>query len=361
MLSDALTASSQPDDPTAGMSAVDLLKLRWQLAGTQQVSPEQRAANLKQTGWEALSVIPGPANMIAAKDAWDSGKEAVREFGQGNLGRGALATALAGLSGFGAVTGLPTSKMAGQVAKDAGLTTRIFAGPMAKTADHAALARAQDMKDAGASRDDIWRDTGWDINNRDGVPRFEIDDSGAKLAGQDYIGGGITTFNGLEHPGLSAAYGEPPSVYGHIEPGKRVQGYYRHDGSPQVEAYSPDVENAKSVTLHEFQHDAQAKEGFSPGSTTAQFETRDEVIAALERAKANGGLDPVTGDFDIAIESRLRNAVDDPYDAYRRTSGEVEARNVQARMNMSPAERRAKAPWLTQDVPDEQQIVRSGR
>jgi hypothetical protein len=31
---------------------------------------------------------------------------------------------------------------------------------------------------------------------------------------------------------------------------------------------------------------------------------------------------------------------------------------VQSRMNMSPQERQATAPWLTQDVPDEHQIVR---
>jgi hypothetical protein len=45
-------------------------------------------------------------------------------------------------------------------------------------------------------------------------------------------------------------------------------------------------------------------------------------------------------------------------DLYRRNAGEVEARNVATRLNMTAAERRAKAPWLTQDVPDEQQIVR---
>jgi hypothetical protein len=48
------------------------------------------------------------------------------------------------------------------------------------------------------------------------------------------------------------------------------------------------------------------------------------------------------------------------FKAYRRTAGETEARNVQTRMDMTAAERRAKAPWTTQDVPDDQQIVRFG-
>jgi len=43
--------------------------------------------------------------------------------------------------------------------------------------------------------------------------------------------------------------------------------------------------------------------------------------------------------------------------AYKRSSGEVEARNIQRRMNMTAEERRATPPWKTQDVPDEQQIV----
>jgi hypothetical protein len=118
------------DDPLAGMSPVDLLKLRTELASQQRVSPEQRAANLKQTGWEVLSVIPGPANVISAMDAWDSGKDAVQAFGAGDGRRGLLASAMAGLSGFGAVTGLPTSKMAGRVAKDAGRTVFSGAGPV---------------------------------------------------------------------------------------------------------------------------------------------------------------------------------------------------------------------------------------
>lgn len=47
-----------------------------------------------------------------------------------------------------------------------------------------------------------------------------------------------------------------------------------------------------------------------------------------------------------------------PTEAYTRLAGEVEARNVQTRMNMTPEQRKAQAPWLTQDVPDKQQIIR---
>ena len=46
--------------------------------------------------------------------------------------------------------------------------------------------------------------------------------------------------------------------------------------------------------------------------------------------------------------------------AYRYLAGETEARNVELRRDFTPEERRARPPWTTQDVPDEQQIVRYG-
>lgn len=45
---------------------------------------------------------------------------------------------------------------------------------------------------------------------------------------------------------------------------------------------------------------------------------------------------------------------------YQRLSGEVEARNVQTRMNMTPAERLLTPPWKTEDVARDKQIVRFG-
>ncbi len=47
----------------------------------------------------------------------------------------------------------------------------------------------------------------------------------------------------------------------------------------------------------------------------------------------------------------------DNYDLYNRLSGEVEARNVQSRMNMTPEERRATPPYRTRDVDDEDIIM----
>lgn len=46
------------------------------------------------------------------------------------------------------------------------------------------------------------------------------------------------------------------------------------------------------------------------------------------------------------------------FDQYKRVAGEVEARNVEVRRKMTPAQRRAAPPWQTQEVPTKEQIVR---
>ena len=63
-----------------------------------------------------------------------------------------------------------------------GLLHAIFAGPMAKTADHNALQRAHAMITEGADDAKIWRETGWWVNTPDGVPRSRTRKIGAPYA-----------------------------------------------------------------------------------------------------------------------------------------------------------------------------------
>jgi hypothetical protein len=116
------------DDPFAGMSPVDMAKLRMELAQRQAVTPAQAADNRRKTLTEALSVIPGPGNVMAAQDAYTGAGDAYDQFSQGNYGQSALAAALAGLSGVGAVTGLPVGKFAANAARNAPTTAGAFAG-----------------------------------------------------------------------------------------------------------------------------------------------------------------------------------------------------------------------------------------
>jgi hypothetical protein len=113
----------------------------------------------------------------------------------------------------------------------------------------------------------------------------------------------------------------------------------------------------KSLLLHEMQHAVQQHEGFALGANTAMESLSPglpaSAIYANEVAKAVGK--PVhqltqadlgtlsTDQMNILAEYALR-------DAYWRSAGEVESRNVQARMGFSPAERQGMAPWESQDV-----------
>ena len=61
-----------------------------------------------------------------------------------------------------------------------GGTRASMAGPKAKTASSKSLALAEAMEEEGASREEIWRKTGW-IRGADGQWRFEVDDSKAEF------------------------------------------------------------------------------------------------------------------------------------------------------------------------------------
>ena len=56
-----------------------------------------------------------------------------------------------------------------------------------------------------------------------------------------------------------------------------------------------------------------------------------------------------------SFTDKSRDQID--FDTYQRLAGEVEARNVQKRMDFSADERRQTPPWQTQDIEDEYQII----
>ena len=83
--------------------------------------------------------------------------------------------------------------------------------------------------------------------------------------------------------------------------------------------------------LHELQHAIQNREGFASGGSPSQFE----------------GL------------------YNNPYEAYRRLGGEVEARMVQNRMDLTPQQRRDIYPFAVgrygyEDIPKDKQIISFG-
>lgn len=193
----------------------------------------------------------------------------------------------------------------------------IFGGRLAKTADHAALAKAEELAAKGADRKEIWDQTGW-FQGADGKWRFEIDDSEAvkRWFGRSNLGGTI------KHDDLFDAYpdlagvktrklGADEGVRGLHDPGRGWSfDFSLYSGKPPIEfpraesiAYKNN-ESALSTLLHETQHAVQKREGFSGGRPSWETD-------------------------------------------YGSAPGEIEARMVQARQALTDDERRRLPPWET--------------
>ena len=196
------------------------------------------------------------------------------------------------------------------------------------------FADAEQMEKDGASREDIWRKTGW-WRGKDGQWRVELPPiaiDGQKLKQLDVNRDNYNFRKRKAQPEyharledliadkqlvakLNAAYGTLPHIsvvddvgwaLGRFRPDANSIDIHRHMTAAEM----------RSVVEHELQHFIQHKEGFPEGGDNTGGE-------------------------------------------YRNLEGEVEARNVQARLGMTPEERAATPPWETEDVPEDRQIVRT--
>lgn len=268
----------------------------------------------------------------------------------------------------------------------------MFIGALAKTWDKASNAKAVQMEKAGKDAREIWKETG-NLKGPDGKWRQEIDDSGALFntsmpdgkrvenpirvgRGDMDMGPTVGEYAMLYHPELQSAYGRDLSKRTFIHNKNTLLG----DG-PQgafdpvtdtLTLYAPaTAEAARSTTLHELQHAIQQREGFAKGGSPEAMAdlvskyraTADKVNQAARQMVSDA--DPIARQ-NAAQEMRfygqqlakMKNPGATPQEAYRRLAGEAEARATQARMNMTPAERRAMFPYDSYDVPVNQLIVR---
>lgn len=119
----------------------------------------------------------------------------------------------------------------------------------------------------------------------------------------------------------------------------------------------------KRTLVHEVQHYIQHEEGFAKGGSE-QF-VRDAIKDEFEKVtkqirglRAEGKEDEVKAlvERNKALYNAYANEKDS-YKNYKSLSGEVEARNVSARLNMTPEERRKSLAESTEDVARKDQIL----
>lgn len=239
--------------------------------------------------------------------------------------------------------------------------------------DNLSVARKmeEEKKDAKA----IKMATGWE-RGADGKWRYEMPD--AKIKDMKDIGGGNIVkryeddmlWNGgklsdvIDAPELFKAYPHLKDVRidtDAIMNDMPSNGEYNAKTNT-ITIHADELKYMNSILNHEIQHAIQSIEGFdrggSPRLVRGEIKKRlAEVTKQIRQLRAEGKEDEAKA---IVEKNRgLYNAyqANDDYKSYKSLAGEVEVRNVQERMNMTPEERRRTLAESTEDVARKDQIL----
>lgn len=240
-----------------------------------------------------------------------------------------------------------------------------FAGKQAQNANLLSLENAIARIERGDHEELIRQETGW-FQGPDGKWRFEINDAGAFMTlDPDITKGTDQLLNIIQHDRLFAAY---PNLQGvsvsfdlAVKRGKPRGGSY-NPNTNTIEVQAANRTEALSTLLHEIQHAIQSVEGFAVGGNTAYIAANPRKFLSPEqldyaRTLPNYRSSATKQEKDDFLDSFARVQLGSAYDAYFRLAGEVEARNVQIRANLSDLERQLTAPRFTSDVPVSDLIV----
>lgn len=238
--------------------------------------------------------------------------------------------------------------------------------------DNLSVARKmeEEKKDAKA----IKMATGWE-RGADGKWRYEMPD--AKIKDTMDVGGGHIVkryeddmlWNGgklsrvIDAPELFKAYPQLKDVRidtDAIMNDMPSNGEY-NSKTNTITIHADDLKYMNGILNHEIQHVIQDIEGFAKGSSPrlVRGEVKkklNEVTKQIRQLRAEGKEDEAKA---LIEKNRgLYNAYqkNDDYNSYKSLAGEVEARNVSARLNMTPKERRKSLAESTEDVARKDQI-----
>lgn len=207
----------------------------------------------------------------------------------------------------------------------------------------------------------VWEDEGVYVG-RDGKPRWELDDSQTRL--RLPAEGDVTSLDrAWEHPELFRQYPQLKKVEVGVEAMEPGWGGYFDPKANRI-VVSPHTNGPAGVVAHEAQHAVQGLEGFAPGGdgeTIAAYSTlpwRDTQLRLWNKLRRVGASKITAAELDQLKEAQDRLAAfRDPaiaphvqHELYRRSAGEVEARNVEHRLGWDDYERRKTAPWESADI-----------
>jgi len=267
------------------------------------------------------------------------------------------------------------------------------------------LDTAKVMAAAGKDSEEIRAVTGWFPGKYDGKMRWELPDDAVSLDTREWlnIDSNFPTKLGdlLNHNDLFEAYPEASEieVLRYDDFGK---GGGEFDGINTITigkkgGYSES--EFLSTLLHEVQHWIQSKEGFAKGGDSRMafadprmgLGSKEGIRAATkilkrilgnmrkplsikEFAKSAWQSDVVTSEIEESYKDYLKTTKKAALDYnleklaqetaakewYKNLAGEIEARDVQARQNLTPEQRRATAPYSSENIAKEDAIVMFG-
>ena len=241
-----------------------------------------------------------------------------------------------------------------------------------------ALNVAKDMQKRGMSEDQIRKatsdlmekgDLGGISIGADSKLRLEFSDKYSKIQHWDKVQPGEMYNLGMifKHDTLYKLYPDLgidvtvsfTKIHEGMRGHKPSASYYPDKRHITVEARNAD--DARSAILHELQHELQRAERFAPGANS------DVVRGSAAEAVIREQMDDMAirifqakGAEKAALQEQAKlkwaNPKNANFETYRRVMGEVEARNVQTRADMSNKGLRERAPRKDEDIPRDQQI-----
>ena len=243
------------------------------------------------------------------------------------------------------------------------------------------LSVAKDMEKNKKKAKAIKAATGWE-RGADGKWRYEMPDVILRDP-KEWVNKKTLTLSDIvekpndlfkEYPELFDAYPELKDVK--IQKGRAKMGGSYYDNTITLNLgyireaiksgwdtyYKTSTRLLKRTLVHEVQHYIQQEEGFVKGGSQ-QFvrdaikDEFEKVIKQIRGLRAEGKEDEAKAlvERNKALYNAYANEKDS-YKNYKSLSGEVEARNVSARLNMTPEERRKSLAESTEDVARKDQI-----
>jgi len=142
---------------------------------------------------------------------------------------------------------------------------------------------------------------------------------------------------------------------------KGANGYYDAKANEIVLNSAMNKEDIKSSLLHEIQHAIQNKEGFARGGSAQEFYNDAKSKIDLLKYELEFEPDDFIRDKKLKQLSEIETAYknggkEEAFKKYQRLSGEIEARDVQARMNYTPEQREKIAPYSSENIAPEDAI-----